>query len=324
MSSFPTYRPRRLRRTAGLRALIRETVLDPRSLVQPVFVLEGEGRREQIEGLPGIERMSTDELVGEVDDLVESGIGGVLIFGVPDTKDESASAAYDPDGVVPQAVRAIKSRVPDFPVITDVCLCSYTDHGHCGLIQDGEVVNDLSVEVIARTALAHAEAGADLVAPSDMMDGRVAAIRSALDQDGHSNVAILSYAAKYSSALYGPFREAASSTPTFGDRRGYQMDPANSREALRELRQDVEQATDILMIKPAIAYLDIIAAAKERFDLPIAAYNTSGEYAMVKAAGEKGWIDESLVALELLTGIRRAGADFIVTYWASQVTELLG
>ena len=323
MASFPASRLRRLRRTEGLRSLVRETVLDPAKLVLPLFVVEGEGRREPIDGLPGIERTSIDELVTDLNEVVDTGLGGVLVFGVPDHKDEAASAAYEPDGLVPRAVRAIKERDSELPVITDVCLCSYTSHGHCGLIQNGEVANDLSIELIARAALTHAEAGADLVAPSDMMDGRVAAIRAALDQEGLESVGIMSYAAKYASAFYGPFRAAADSSPSFGDRRGYQMDPSNKREAMRELEHDIDEAADMVIVKPALAYLDVIAAARERVDVPIAAYSTSGEYAMIKAAAERGWIDEREAVLELLTGIRRAGADVIVTYWASRVPNWL-
>ena len=323
MAGFPASRLRRLRRTAGLRSLVRETALEPGKLVLPVFVSEGEGRRDPIDGLPGIERTSVDELAADLDDVAGAGVGGLLVFGVPEHKDEAASAAYDPDGVVPRAVRAIKQVAPDIPVITDVCLCSYTSHGHCGVIQDDEVANDLSIELIARAALTHAEAGADLVAPSDMMDGRVSAIRAALDQDGREDVGIISYAAKYASAFYGPFRAAADSAPSFGDRRGYQMDPANRREALREIEYDIEEAADAVIVKPALAYLDVIAAARERVDVPVAAYSTSGEYAMVMAAAERGWVDERQAALELLTGIRRAGADMIVTYWAARVARWL-
>ena len=323
MAGFPASRLRRLRRTPGLRALVRETAVDPAKLVLPLFVTDGEGRREAIDGMAGIERTSVDELVDDLDDVVDAGIGGVLVFGVPDHKDEAASAAYEPDGVVPRAVRAIKDRDSELPVITDVCLCSYTSHGHCGLIQNGEVANDLSIELIARAALTHAEAGADLVAPSDMMDGRVGAIRAALDQEGREGVGIMSYAAKYASAFYGPFRAAADSAPSFGDRRGYQMDPGNKREAMRELEQDIDEAADIVIVKPALAYLDVIAAARERVDLPVAAYSTSGEYAMIKAAAERGWVDERQAALELLTAIRRAGADVIVTYWATRVASWL-
>ena len=323
MAGFPASRLRRLRRTPALRALVRETSLEPAKLVMPLFVLEGEGRRESIDGLPGVERTSVDELVDDLDEIAEAELGGVLVFGVPDHKDEAASAAYEPDGVVPRGLRAIKEHSPDLVTMTDVCLCSYTSHGHCGLIQDGEVANDLSIELIARAALTHADAGADVVAPSDMMDGRVAAIRAALDQEGHEGVGILSYAAKFASAFYGPFRAAADSAPSFGDRRGYQMDPPNRREAMRELEHDVGEAADILMVKPALAYLDVIAAARERFDFPIGAYSTSGEYAMVKAAAERGWVDERQAALELLTGIRRAGADLVVTYWAKRVSAWL-
>lgn len=323
MSGFPETRLRRLRRTGALRSLVRETELQPGRLVLPIFVCEGEERREPIDGLPGVERLSIDLLGGELSELDELELGGVLLFGVPDHKDETASGAYDAEGVVCRAIRAAKEQLPELPVITDVCLCSYSSHGHCGLVHDGDVVNDLTVELIARTALAHADAGADLVAPSDMMDGRVAAIRSGLDAEGHERVGIVSYAAKYASAFYGPFRSAAASTPAFGDRRGYQMDPANRREALREIALDVDEAADVVMVKPALAYLDVIAAARARVETPIAAYSTSGEYAMVKAAAERGWVDERQAALEQLVAIRRAGADFIVTYWAKQAARWL-
>lgn len=325
MSGFPATRLRRLRRTEGLRSLVRESDLDPSRLVLPLFVCEGMDRREPIDGLPGHERVSVDLLRGEIAEAVTLELGGVLLFGVPDDKDkdEAATAAYAADGIVTRAVQAVKEAAPELPLITDVCLCSYTSHGHCGVIQHGEIANDLSVEMIARAALSHAEAGADLVAPSDMMDGRVAAIRAALDAEGHEQVGIVSYAAKYASAFYGPFRAAASSSPLFGDRRGYQLDPANRREALREIALDAEEAADIVMVKPALSYLDVIAAARAKVDLPLAAYSTSGEYAMVKAAAERGWVDERQAALEQLIGIRRAGADIIVTYWAKEVARWL-
>ena len=325
MSGFPATRLRRLRRTEGLRSLVRESDLDPSRLVLPLFVCEGMDRREPIDGLPGHERVSVDLLRGEIAEAVTLELGGVLLFGVPDDKDkdEAATAAYAADGIVTRAVQAVKEAAPELPLITDVCLCSYTSHGHCGVIQHGEIANDLSVEMIARAALSHAEAGADLVAPSDMMDGRVATIRAALDAEGHEQVGIVSYAAKYASAFYGPFRAAASSSPLFGDRRGYQLDPANRREALREIALDAEEAADIVMVKPALSYLDVIAAARAKVDLPLAAYSTSGEYAMVKAAAERGWVDERQAALEQLIGIRRAGADIIVTYWAKEVARWL-
>jgi len=325
VSGFPATRLRRLRRTEGLRSLVRESDLDPSRLVLPLFVCEGMDRREPIDGLPGHERVSVDLLRGEIAEAVTLELGGVLLFGVPDDKDkdEAATAAYAADGIVTRAVQAVKEAAPELPLITDVCLCSYTSHGHCGVIQHGEIANDLSVEMIARAALSHAEAGADLVAPSDMMDGRVAAIRAALDAEGHEQVGIVSYAAKYASAFYGPFRAAASSSPLFGDRRGYQLDPANRREALREIALDAEEAADIVMVKPALSYLDVIAAARAKVDLPLAAYSTSGEYAMVKAAAERGWVDERQAALEQLIGIRRAGADIIVTYWAKEVARWL-
>ncbi len=314
--SFPTERPRRLRRSEGLRAMVRETHLTPEHLVYPLFVAPGKGFREEISSLPGCFHLSPDEAAREAEEVERLGIGGVILFGLPETKDPVGSEGYTEDGVVQQAVRAIRGACSELVVMTDVCLCEYTSHGHCGVVEDGEVQNDATLELLARMAVSHARAGAHVLAPSDMMDGRVAAIRRALDGEGFSERAILSYAAKYASAYYGPFREAAGSAPQFGDRRGYQMDPANAREALREVRLDVEEGADAVMVKPALAYLDVIRAVRERFDLPVAAYNVSGEYAMVKAAAQRGWVDEERIVMETLTAIRRAGADIILTYHA--------
>ena len=314
---------RRLRRTKALRDLVRETELSPRHLVQPLFVVAGEGVREPVESMPGIERFSISELVAEASELQAVGVEAVILFGIPASKDESGSAAHDDEGVVQLAVRALKEAHPELTVITDVCLCEYTSHGHCGFVRDGEVDNDITVELLARTAISHADAGADAVAPSDMMDGRVAAIRHQLDEEGHPDTPIIAYSAKYASAFYGPFREAAESTPEFGDRRGYQMDPANAREALREARLDVAEGADMVMVKPALPYLDVIRAVREDLDLPIAAYQVSGEYSMLKAAAANGWLDERAAALEALTAIRRAGADVILTYYAKQAATWL-
>ncbi len=314
---------RRLRRTKALRALVRETELSPRHLVQPLFVVSGEGVREPVESMPGIDRFSINELVAEASELQAVGVEAVILFGIPTAKDESGSGAYDDEGVVQLAVRALKEAHPELTVITDVCLCEYTSHGHCGFVRDGEVDNDITVELLARTAISHAEAGADAVAPSDMMDGRIGAIRFQLDEEGHPNTPIIAYSAKYASAFYGPFREAAESTPEFGDRHGYQMDPANWREALREVRLDVEEGADMVMVKPALPYLDVIRAVRDDLDLPIAAFQVSGEYSMIKAASENGWIDEPAAALEALTAIRRAGADVILTYYAKEAAAWL-
>jgi len=316
-------RLRRFRRTAALRELVREARVDPRDLVYPLFACPGMDVVRQLEGLDGIAQRSVDRLSDEAEEAHGAGIGAVLLFGIPEDKDEAASGAYDEDGIVQRALRALRERIPDLVLLTDVCLCEYTSHGHCGVVEGGEVVNDLSLELLARTALSHAEAGADAVCPSDMMDGRVGAIRAALDGEGFEHVPIVSYAAKYASAFYGPFREVAESTPEFGDRRGYQMDPANAREALRECELDLGEGADALVIKPALPSLDVIAAARARFDVPIFAYNVSGEYAMVKAAAARGWLDERQAALESLTAIKRAGADVIVTYWAKEVAEWL-
>jgi porphobilinogen synthase len=309
-----------MRRTGALRALVRETKLDLDDFVMPLFVGPETRRNDE---LPPLGRFSVDDLAGEVEELVRLGISAVLLFGVPEEKDDEGSGAYDSDGIVQRALRELRPRFPELVLMTDVCLCEYTAHGHCGLIEDGEVQNDATLELLGRTAVSHAEAGADVVAPSDMMDGRVAALREALDDAGFEQTPIVSYAAKYASAFYGPFREAAESTPAFGDRRGYQMDPANVREALRECEQDVAEGADVLMVKPAMPNLDVIRALREDFDLPIAAYNVSGEYAMLKAAAAKGWLDERQAAVESLTAIKRAGADFIVSYWAKELAGWL-
>jgi porphobilinogen synthase len=314
---------RRLRRTEALRGLVRETNLSPADLIQPLFVVAGEDVREEIDSMPGIERFSISELVAEATEIATAGVGTVLLFGVPAAKDESGSGAYDDEGVVQMAVRALKEAHPDLTVITDVCLCEYTSHGHCGFVREGEVDNDITVELLAKTAVSHAEAGADAVAPSDMMDGRVGAIRHQLDEEGHSGVPIVAYSAKYASAFYGPFRDAAGSTPEFGDRRGYQMDPANAAEAVREAELDLEEGADMLMVKPATAYLDIVRQVKDATAAPLVAYHVSGEYSMLKAAAEQGWIDERAAVLETLTSIRRAGADAIVTYYAKEAAAWL-
>jgi porphobilinogen synthase len=323
VATFPVTRLRRFRRTAPLRSLVRETRLDLADLVYPLFVCPGEELEEPLEGLPGIARRSVDVLAAEAARVHALGIGAVLLFGIPEEKDEAGSGAYDEDGIVQRALRTVRERVPELLLATDVCLCEYTTHGHCGLVQDGEVVNDVSLELLARTAASHAEAGADAVAPSDMMDGRVGAIRSALDAEGFERTPIVAYSAKYASAFYGPFREAADSAPAFGDRQSYQLDPPNIREALRECALDLEEGADAIMVKPALPYLDVVAAARARFDAPLFAYNVSGEYAMVKAAAARGWLDERRAALEMLTAIKRAGADVIVTYWAAEVAAWL-
>ena len=320
MSSYPDVRLRRFRRTAPLRALVRETRLSLDQFVMPLFVAPEPLRNEE---LPGMSRVTVDGLLREAEELVRLGVQALILFGIPDEKDEQATGAWEEDGIVQQTLRALRPRFPELVLMTDVCLCEYTSHGHCGVIVDGEVHNDQSLEVLARTALSHVEAGADVVAPSDMMDGRVAAIRDLLDDRGFENTPILAYSAKYASAFYGPFREAADSTPSFGDRRGYQMDPANVREALRECELDLEEGADALMIKPALPYLDVIRAVREDFDVPIAAYNVSGEYAMIKAAARAGWLDERTAALESLTAIKRAGADLILSYWTKDLAQWL-
>ena len=320
---FPEYRPRRLRRTETFRAMIRETRLAPEQMIYPLFVLPGKGVREPVPSMPGVFRLSVDQLAAEARDCVALGVRSVLLFGLPDKKDGLGSGAYAKNGIVQQAIRELKNRAPEMTVVTDVCLCEYTDHGHCGCLAGEEVDNDATLELLAKTALSHAQAGADMVAPSDMMDGRVSEIRTALDEENFHNVPIMSYAVKYASAFYGPFRDAAECAPQFGDRRGYQMDPANSREALREATLDVDEGADILMVKPAIAYLDIIARLHDEFDLPVAAYQVSGEYAMIKAAAERGWIDGERVMAESLIAIRRAGADIILTYFAKEMARVL-
>jgi porphobilinogen synthase len=318
-----THRLRRLRRSDAIRALVRETRLSPDILVLPLFAVEGEGVRREVSSMPGVFQMSVDEVVRETEAARADGIRAVILFGLPGHKDDVGSGAYDPDAPVQTAVTAIKRAVKDVVVITDVCLCEYTSHGHCGIVVGDEIVNDLSVDQLVRTAVSHASAGADIVAPSDMMDGRVGAIRAALDARGFEQVVIMSYAAKYCSAFYGPFREAADSAPAFGDRRSHQMDPANADEALREVEQDIVEGADIVMVKPAMPYLDVIARVKEHFNYPTAAYHVSGEYAMLKAAARNGWIDERRAMLETLTSIRRAGADIILTYYAREAARAL-
>jgi len=321
--AFPVTRCRRLRRTETLRRMVRETSLSVADLIYPLFVAPGQKVKEEIPSMPGNYRWSVDLLPAEVEEVASLGIPAVLLFGIPEGKDEVGSHAYADDGIVQRAVRRIKESVPGLVVITDVCLCEYTSHGHCGIVRNGEVDNDATLNLLARTAVSHAAAGADIVAPSDMMDGRVAAIRSALDANGFELIPIMSYAAKFASAFYGPFREAADSAPQFGDRRGYQMDPANSREALREVQLDIAEGADIVMVKPALSYLDIIRQVREMTDLPLAAYNVSGEFSMVKAAAMMGWLDEERVVTEILTSIKRAGADLILTYWAKDVARAL-
>ena len=322
--AFPATRLRRLRRTDTLRGLVRETHLGPEHLIQPLFVVAGEGVREQVPSMPGIERFSINNLVEEAGEVAAAGVGAVMLFGVPADKDEVGSGAYDDEGIVQMAVRALKDAHPDLTVITDVCLCEYTSHGHCGVVgPDGAIQNDISVELLAKTAISHAEAGADAVAPSDMMDGRIGSIRFQLDEEGHPDTPIISYAAKYASAFYGPFRDAAESTPEFGDRRGYQMDPANAAEAVREAELDLDEGADMLMVKPALPYLDIVRRVKDATAAPVAAYHVSGEYSMLKAAAANGWLDERASVLEALTSIRRAGADAIVTYYAKEAAPWL-
>ena len=321
MSTFPIYRPRRLRANENLRRLVRETALSVNDLIYPMFVVHGNDTATEISAMPGCYQYSVDRLVAAANELATLGIPGTILFGIPASKDPLGTEAYAEDGIIQQAVRAIKDTVPDLLVITDVCLCEYTNHGHCGVIEANEVQNDPTLELLVKESLSHARAGADVIAPSDMMDGRVGAIRDALDENGYENIPILAYAAKYASAFYGPFREAAESAPQFGDRRSYQMDPANAEEALREVALDIQEGADILMVKPALAYLDVIHRVKTEFQVPVAAYNVSGEYAMIKAAAHNGWIDEERVALEALTSIKRAGADMILTYFAKSVVE---
>jgi porphobilinogen synthase len=315
---------RRLRRTDTLRGLVRETHLGPEHLIQPLFVLTGEGMREEVPSMPGIERFSINNLVEEAGEIAAAGVGAVLLFGIPGAKDEFGTGAYDDEGVVQMAVRALKEAHPELTVVTDVCLCEYTSHGHCGVVDDdGQVQNDISVELLAKTAISHAEAGADAVAPSDMMDGRIGSIRFQLDEEGHPDTPIIAYSAKYASAFYGPFRDAAESTPSFGDRRGYQMDPANAAEAIREAELDLDEGADMLMVKPALPYLDVVRRVKEATGAPLAAYHVSGEYSMLKAAAANGWLDERAAVTETLTSIRRAGADAIVTYYAKEAAPWL-
>lgn len=320
---FPEYRPRRMRQNETFRAMIRETRLAPEQLIYPLFVMPGKGKREAIASMPGVMRFSVDQLAGEAKELLGNGVGSVILFGLPEKKDHVGSGAHAKDGIVQRAIKELKNKAPELLVVTDVCLCEYTDHGHCGCLSGDMIDNDTTLELLGRTALSHARAGADMVAPSDMMDGRVNEIRTVLDENDFHMVPIMSYAVKYASSFYGPFRDAADCAPQFGDRRSYQMDPANTREALREATLDVDEGADILMVKPALAYLDIISRIREEFDLPVAAYHVSGEYAMIKAAAEKGWIDEKLVMAESLLSISRAGADIIITYFAKDMARLL-
>ena len=322
--SFPLHRYRRLRRSESLRAIVRETSLAPTDFIAPLFVVPGEGVRQPVPSMPGVDRVSADLAGKDATSLASLGVLSVILFGIPATKDAAGSSSEDPEGPVCRAVRAIKAESPKTVVMTDVCLCEYTDHGHCGVIAGDTVDNDATLPILAAEALAHAAAGADVVAPSDMMDGRVGAIRAALDTSGYRDVALLAYAAKYASGFYGPFREAAESTPSFGDRRAYQMDPANVREAIKEVLSDVEEGADLVMVKPALSYLDVVRAAREATNVPVACYNVSGEYAMVKAAARNGWIDGKRVTLEILTSMKRAGADLILTYHAKEAAEWLG
>lgn len=320
---FPDVRMRRLRRNENFRRLIRETVLTVDDLIYPLFVVPGKNVKKEISSMPGVYQMSVDKIVEECKEAEALGIPGVILFGIPEAKDETASGAYDEEGIVQTALRAIKKSKNEMLLVTDVCLCEYMSHGHCGVVADGEILNDVSLELLAQTAVSHAEAGADMVAPSDMMDGRVAAIRSSLDETGYSDTPIMSYAAKYASVFYGPFREAAESTPQFGDRRSYQMDPPNALEAIREAALDIEEGADIIMVKPALAYLDVVRIVADEFGYPTAAYNVSGEYSMVKAAAAKGWLDEKRAVMEALTSMKRAGADIILTYHAKDAAGWL-
>src|SRR5262245_38946203 len=320
---FPEYRARRLRKNENLRRMVRETRLSVDNLIMPLFVAPGRRVAKPVTSMPGVAQLSVDRAVEECKVIRDLGIPAVILFGIPDQKDAAGSGAYRDDGIIPQAVRAIKEAVPELLLITDVCLCEYTDHGHCGVVIEGDVDNDSTLDLLAKEALSHVRAGADMVAPSDMMDGRVGAIREALDEEGFDQVPIMAYAAKFASAFYGPFREAAESAPQFGDRRSYQMDPPNGDEALREVQLDIEEGADIVMVKPALAYLDLIWRVKESFGYPVAAFNVSGEYAMIKAAAQQGWVDEARVVMETLTAIRRAGADMILTYFAKEVAERL-
>lgn len=321
--AFPVHRPRRLRINSAVRSLVQETRLHPQQFILPLFVVPGENKRRPIASMPGNAQVSIDELLKDCEECASLGIGGVILFGIPENKDEIASGAYDDQGIVQTAIKAIKQELPGLLVITDVCNCEYTSHGHCGWVENGDVDNDRTLDWLAKTAVSHARAGADVVAPSDMMDGRVAAIRKALDANGFPALPILSYAAKYASVFYGPFREAAESTPQFGDRRTYQMDPSNGQEAMREITLDLEEGADMIMVKPALAYLDIIQRARQQFSVPIGAYQVSGEFSMIMAAAERGWLDLDRTILESLTSIRRAGADFVLTYFAKQAARLL-
>ncbi len=321
--AMPAFRPRRLRASQAMRDLVSETRLDVKSLIYPLFITEGHDIKNEVGSMPGVYQWSTDRLAGEVREIASLGIPAVLLFGLPEKKDELATEAYRSDGIVQRAIATIKEYAPQLMVVTDVCLCEYTSHGHCGIVEGGQVLNDPTLELLARTALSHVEAGADMVAPSDMMDGRVGAIRRTLDAAGHESVPIMAYSAKYASAFYGPFREAADSAPQFGDRRGYQMSPTNAREALREVELDIQEGADLVMVKPALAYLDVIARVRDAVKLPVAAYNVSGEYSMVKAAAKQGWLDEKRTALEILTAIKRAGADVIITYFAKDLVRWL-
>jgi porphobilinogen synthase len=320
---FPLHRYRRLRKNKTIRKMVRETSVSPDDFIYPLFVTFGKGIKRKISSMPGCFQESVDEVVKNAKEIYSLGIPAVLLFGIPEHKDELGSSAYDEHGVVQKAIKAIKNKVPELFVITDVCMCEYTSHGHCGVIKDGDVQNDPTLELLSKEAVSHAKAGADMVAPSDMMDGRVKAIRLALDEEGFDGIPIMSYAAKYASAFYGPFREAAESVPKFGDRRSYQMDPANRREALKEVALDIEEGADIVMVKPALAYLDVISDVKNAFHVPVAAYNVSGEYSLVKAAGRLGWIDEQRIMMEILTSIKRAGADLILTYFAKDAVKIL-
>lgn len=320
---FPITRLRRMRATAVHRRMVRETTLSADNLIYPLFAVHGNNVKNEISSMPGVYQLSVDNLVREAKEVSSLGIPAVILFGIPEHKDEMGTEAYSEKGIIQQAIKAIKDSAPELLVITDVCMCEYTSHGHCGVVKDGVILNDATLELLAKEAVSHAKAGADIIAPSDMMDGRVSAIRSALDREGFEQIPIMSYAAKYASAFYGPFREAAESTPQFGDRRSYQMDPANSREAMRETSIDIEEGADIVMVKPALPYLDIIRQIKDRWDIPVAAYNVSGEYSMIKAAGRLGWIDESRAMMESLTSIKRAGADIILTYFAKDAARIL-
>lgn len=321
--SFPIHRPRRLRTNKVVRDMVRETNLTQSDLIYPMFVTFGKGVKKKISSMPGCSQMSVDEIVKEARDAYKIGIPAVILFGIPEYKDDKGTEAYNPKGVVQTAVKAIKDKVPDLVVITDVCMCEYMSHGHCGVIKNGKILNDPTLELLAKEALSHAKAGADIVAPSDMMDGRIMAIRTVLDENGFDDIPVMSYAAKYASAFYAPFREAAESTPSFGDRRSYQMDPANRREAIKEVALDIEEGADIVMVKPAMCYMDIISDIKDTFDVPVAAYNVSGEYSMVKAAAKLGWIDEMKVVMEILTSLKRAGSDLILTYHAVDAAKEL-